>query len=430
MNYHDTVQWLFSQLPMFQRVGSAAYKADLSNTVTLLNTLNNPQDHFTAIHIAGTNGKGSVSHMVAAILQEAGYKTGLYTSPHLKDFRERIKINGEMIPEENVVAFVAKHQSAFKKISPSFFEMTVAMAYEFFKEEQVDFAVLETGMGGRLDSTNVCHPVLSLVTNIGLDHQQFLGNTLELIAAEKAGIFKENIPVVIGRKQMETTPVFKEIAQKVNTKISFAEDHVEVRKIHTAKPMDLLVDVWVDDLLFLEELKSPVRGNYQLENIATVVHAILKLKDTGKIEITPEQIKEGIERTVQYTGLRGRWQVLRTNPLTIADTGHNLDGIKAIVAQMREMDFRQLHFVLGMVSDKDHDAVLQLLPKGAKYYFCTPDIPRGLDAEKLKEKAEPFELNGMTYSSVTHALASAVNNAHSEDMVFVGGSTFVVAEVI
>ncbi|MBN2614752.1 MAG: bifunctional folylpolyglutamate synthase/dihydrofolate synthase [Bacteroidales bacterium] len=430
MNYHDTVQWLFGQLPMFQRVGSAAYKADLSTTVTLLKELNNPQDHFTAVHIAGTNGKGSVSHMIAAVLQEAGYKTGLYTSPHLKDFRERIRINGAMIPEERVVSFVAKYRTAFQKISPSFFEMTVAMAYEYFQEEKVDFAVLETGMGGRLDSTNICNPALSVVTNIGLDHQQFLGNTLELIAAEKAGIFKENIPVVIGRKQLETNPVFEETARKVKTTITYAEDYVDVKKIHTSKPMELLVDVWVDDLLFLEELKSPVKGNYQLENMATAVQAIVKLKESGKIEINADQIKEGIERTIQYTGLKGRWQVLNTNPLTIADTGHNVDGIKAVVSQIRQMDFRQLHFVLGMVSDKDHDTVLQLLPKGAKYYFCKPDIPRGLEAEKLKEKAEPFELNGMTYSSVTHALASAVNSAHSEDLVFVGGSTFVVAEVI
>ncbi|MBN2637812.1 MAG: bifunctional folylpolyglutamate synthase/dihydrofolate synthase [Bacteroidales bacterium] len=430
MNYQETVQWLFAQLPMFQRTGKAAYKADLSNTISLLNLLDNPQKHFTAIHIAGTNGKGSVSHMIAAVLQEAGYKTALYTSPHLKDFRERIKINGQMIPEEKVVEFVEKHKSDFEQIQPSFFEMTVAMAYDYFKQEKVDFAVLETGMGGRLDSTNICNPAVSVVTNIGLDHQQFLGNTIELIAAEKAGIFKKDIPVIIGKKQLETKPVFEKTAQEKETRITYAGDHVEVKKIHTSKPMNLLVDIWLNDLLFIEELNSPLRGNYQLENIATAVQTILQLQSDGAIEISAEQIKEGIERTVEYTGLKGRWQILNTNPLTIADTGHNVDGMKSVIAQIRELNFRQLHFVLGMVSDKNHDAILQLLPKTAKYYYCKPDIPRGLDAEELKAKADELGLSGMTYSSVTHALASAVNNAHPEDLVFVGGSTFVVAEVV
>lgn len=335
-----------------------------------------------------------------------------------------------MIPEEKVVEFVEKHKSDFEQIQPSFFEMTVAMAYDYFKQEKVDFAVLETGMGGRLDSTNICNPAVSVVTNIGLDHQQFLGNTIELIAAEKAGIFKKDIPVIIGKKQLETKPVFEKTAQEKETRITYAGDHVEVKKIHTSKPMNLLVDIWLNDLLFIEELNSPLRGNYQLENIATAVQTILQLQSDGAIEISAEQIKEGIERTVEYTGLKGRWQILNTNPLTIADTGHNVDGMKSVIAQIRELNFRQLHFVLGMVSDKNHDAILQLLPKTAKYYYCKPDIPRGLDAEELKAKADELGLSGMTYSSVTHALASAVNNAHPEDLVFVGGSTFVVAEVV
>ena len=430
MNYQDTVQWLFQQLPMFQRVGKAAYKADLSNTTALLKALKNPENEFTAIHIAGTNGKGSVSHMLASVLQEAGYKTGLYTSPHLKDFRERIKINGEMIPEENVVDFVAKYQPDFKKIQPSFFEMTVGMAYDYFRAEKVDFAVLETGMGGRLDSTNICHPVISVVTNIGWDHQQFLGNTIEKIAAEKAGIFKKDVPVVIGRRQQETSPVYHSAAERVGTQLTFSEDRVEVKKVHTAHPLEKYVDIWVDNVLYLEQLKSPFLADYQMENIATAVQCILTLKETGTIQVDQEQISEGLERTVQYTGLKGRWQILNTNPLTIADVGHNVDGIMAIVKQLHEIRFRHLHIVLGMVNDKDHGNVFQLLPSGATYYFCKADIPRGMDADTLKEAASVYGLNGAVYPSVTHALSSAINNAHADDLVFVGGSTFVVAEVI
>ena len=430
MDYNETLSWLFQQLPMFQRVGKAAYKADLSNTVALLKELKNPQDAFKVIHIAGTNGKGSVSHIIASILQEAGFKTGLYTSPHLKDFRERIKINGEMIPQEEVIGFVKKHKSWLEKHKISFFEMTVGMAYQHFKEEKVDFAVLETGMGGRLDSTNISNPVLSIITNIGYDHMTFLGDTLEEIAGEKAGIIKEGIPVVIGRRQPETMPVFEKVAAEKKAPISYAEDHFELKPVHTAHQSEKHYDFWLDDELFLENINSPLLGDYQAENIATAFQGIKVLNDSGVLNIDKDTMEEGFVSTVDNTGLIGRWTVLSTNPLTIADTGHNTDGIGTVVQQLMQMDYEHLHFVLGMVSDKQRDAVLRLLPKNATYYFCKADIPRGLDAETLKDEAFQHKLTGQSYISVMHAYSSAVNNAGPRDLVFVGGSTFVVAEVI
>lgn len=430
MDYNETLTWIFNQLPMFQRVGKAAYKADLSNTIALLDELKNPQEAFKVIHVAGTNGKGSVSHIFASILQEAGFKTGLYTSPHLKDFRERIKINGEMIPQENVVGFIKKHQSWLEKHKISFFEMTVGMAYQYFKDEKVDFAVLETGMGGRLDSTNISNPVLSIITNIGYDHMPFLGDTLEKIAGEKAGIIKKGIPVVIGRRQPETIPVFEKVARENKAPIFYAEDHFELRPLHTAHQDEKHYDVWLDDELYLEDINSPLLGDYQAENIATAFQGISVLNDSGVLNIEKESIEEGFVSTVDHTGFIGRWTILSTNPLTIADTGHNTDGMGAIVQQLTQMNYEHLHFVFGMVSDKEPDAVLRLLPKDATYYFCKADIPRGLDAETLKEEAFQYKLAGQSYISVMHAYSSAVNNAGPHDLVFIGGSTFVVAEVI
>ena len=430
MNYEETIQWLFGQLPMYQRDGQAAYKADLSHTVALLKLLGQPQEHFKAIHVAGTNGKGSVSHIIASVLQQAGYKTGLYTSPHLRDFRERIRINGQMIPKEKVTDFIASHQAGFKKISPSFFEMTVGMAFQYFAEEKVDFAVLETGMGGRLDSTNLSNPVLSVITHIDLDHTQFLGNTREKIAFEKAGIIKPGVPVVIGRRQNETIPVFEKAAKEKNTRLIFAEDRVELKRVRTAHPLEKHYDIWTDNRLYLEDFNSPLLGDYQKENLATALTGIFTLLETGEMKADRETLREGLENTVKNTHLAGRWQVLDKNPLTIADTGHNRDGIMAIRRQLLETDFRHLHFVLGMVSDKDHEEVLTLLPKRATYYFCKAGIPRGLDAEILKEKAFKAGLNGKSYPSVMHAYHSARNNAGTGDLVFIGGSTFVVAEVI
>lgn len=430
MNYTETLDWLFDRLPMFQRIGQAAYKADLGVTIQLLNLLGKPQEKFKAIHVAGTNGKGSVSHLIGSILQEAGYKTGLYTSPHLKDFRERIRVNGEMISQDKVVEFVEKFGKSFEKINPSFFEMTVGMAYDHFASEKVDFAVLETGMGGRLDSTNVCFPVITVITNIGHDHQQFLGETLEKIASEKAGIIKENIPVIIGKKQPETTAVFKKIAHENTASIFFAEDHVSFREISSSSIRTKNYDTWVGNELYFENIVSPLSGNYQSENLATALQAILLLKDQGCVEISKENILVGIESVVNNTGFKGRWQVLSANPLTICDTGHNPEGIGFVVEQIKQTTYNRLHFVFGMVGDKNPESVLSLLPKNAIYYFCKPDIPRGMQVDVLFEYAKKFGLEGKVFHSVTQAYNSAMNDAGANDLVFIGGSTFVVAEVV
>lgn len=430
MDYNETLTWLYQQLPMFQRVGKAAYKADLSGTIALLEELKDPQNSFPAIHIAGTNGKGSVSHIIASVLQEAGFKTGLYTSPHLKDFRERIKINGDMISRERVVGFIGKHKKWLEDHNISFFEMTVGMAYAYFKEEKVDFAVLETGMGGRLDSTNISNPVISIITNISYDHTAFLGNTLEKIAGEKAGIIKKDIPVVIGRKQPETKRVFEKAALEKNARLSYAEDHFEVKPVHTAYQREKHYDVWLDDEIFLEDMNSPLLGDYQVENIATAFQSIHILNESGVVCIDKDTIEEGFVSTLDNTGLIGRWTILSTNPWTIADTGHNADGLRAVMQQLIQMDYDHLHMVFGMVSDKERENIYRLLPKNATYYFCKADVPRGLDAEVLKEEASRYKLSGESYTSVMHAYSSAVNNAGPHDLVFVGGSTFVVAEVI
>lgn len=425
MNYKETIQWLFSQLPMYQRVGKAAYKSDLQTTIDLLNHLNNPQNNFKAIHIAGTNGKGSVSHIVASILQEAGYKTGLYTSPHLNDFRERIRIDGNMVPEDQVTSFVGDNMGIIEKLKPSFFEMTVAMAYDYFSKEKVDFAVLETGMGGRLDSTNICNPVITAITNIGLDHTQFLGDSLEKIAIEKAGIIKKGIPVIIGREQKETSEVFRKKAKQLDSPIMFAEDLAEVRPIEISGTKTRSFDVWYENTLFLENASSPLMGNYQNENITTAICIIQELLAEG-IHINQDDFKNGLDNV----SLQGRWQIISNNPLTICDTGHNPDGIKAVVNQIKQTRHNNLHFVFGMVNDKDPEIILYLLPKNAHYYFCKPDIPRGMPEEELKEHAFKAGLNGETHASVRAAYNSALNNAASNDLIFIGGSTFVVAEIV
>ena len=430
MNYKETLQWLFDKLPMYQRMGKAAYKADLGNTVELLNLLGNPQDKFKTIHVAGTNGKGSVSHIVASVLQEAGLKTGLYTSPHLKDFRERIRINGEMIPEEEVIGFVESNLTRFEKIRPSFFEMTVGMAFDHFAKNKVDIAVVEVGLGGRLDSTNVVNPLVSVITNIGYDHTQFLGDSLEKIATEKAGIIKKEVPVVIGRKQPETKPVFEDIAAKNNTTLIFAEDHYDIKLLQSLKPEEQFIDIWKNNEIFLDEVNSPLLGYYQQENIATALMTLEVLKTKHGLPVEPDNIREGIEYLKKNTGFIGRWHVLDTNPLTICDTGHNQEGIKAVVQQIMSTNFDHLHFVFGLVNDKDPKTILELLPRNATYYFCKPDIPRGMDAGELQRIAETVGLTGLSYNSVDRAFSSAYNNARPRDMVFVGGSTFVVAEVV
>jgi len=430
MDYKETISWLYQQLPMYQRVGKAAYKADLKNTEAILAALGNPEHKVKAIHVAGTNGKGSVSHLISSILQEAGFRTGLYTSPHLIDFRERIKINGEIIPEDEVVKFVESNKDTFTSISSSFFEMTVGMAFDYFAKKNVDFAVIETGLGGRLDSTNLCNPIISIITNIGIDHTAFLGNTVEKIAIEKAGIIKSGVQVVIGKHQMKTDDVFISKAHECQAPLAFAEDVLELRSFESEDGSFHTYDVWYNNMPYIDNLKSPLTGNYQEENICTALASVELLRENAVLEISKDHIVSGVENVIGNTGFYGRWQTISRNPLIICDTGHNIDGIKAIVRQLSEMRFNNLHFILGMVSDKDIFEILTLLPNNATYYYCRPDIPRGLNEDILQEQAFKAGLAGKSYNSVTQALHSAKNNAGLNDLIFVGGSTFVVAEVI
>ena len=428
MTYQETLDWMFNKLPMYQRIGAAAYKADLNNTIQLLQLLDNPHHNFKSVHVAGTNGKGSTSHMLASVFQEAGYKTGLYTSPHLIDFRERIRINGEMIPEENVVQFIDTYKAKFEAMELSFFEMTVGMAFDYFSKEKVDIAIIEVGMGGRLDSTNLITPELSIITNIDFDHMKFLGDTRAKIAYEKAGIIKPGIPVVIGETHPETEQVFIDKAKEGNSPIYFADQIFDCDKIHIESNTTQQFDVWKNSELYMEALEIPLMGNYQQKNLTTVMCSLDLLR--GKFDLTEDHIRDGIGKVISNTHLMGRWQILNSDPLTIADTGHNVAGITEVVRQLAEMNYEKLHFVLGMVNDKDVESVLQLLPRGAEYYFCKADIPRGLDANILAEKAFDMGLRGMAYESVRHAYRSAVNNARFGDVVFIGGSNFTVAEVV
>ena len=411
MNYQQTLDYLYSQLPIYQRIGKAAYKADLNNTIAICKLLDNPQNDFKSIHIAGTNGKGSTAHILASILQSSGLKNGLYTSPNLKDFRERIRINGEMITKDKVCEFVERYKTDFEKIKPSFFEMTVALAFDYFAGQEVDVAVIETGLGGRLDSTNIITPVLSVITNIGIDHTEFLGNTLEKIAGEKAGIIKQNVPVVIGETQEEIKHVFIAKANEVNAEICFADKEVEKFEFRNSN--------FETDLL----------GNYQRKNIITALKCIDVLKQPG-FSIEDEHIQAGLKNVVKNTDLLGRWQVLSQSPLTICDAAHNVEGLVEILPQIRSTPHEVLHFVLGMVKDKDIDPMLKLLPENAVYYFCKADIPRGLDQNELREKAKKHNLSGKSYPSVKESLKNAKSNAEKEDLIFVGGSSFVVAEVV
>ena len=428
MTYQETLEWMFNKLPMYQRIGAAAYKADLNNTIQLLDLLDNPHHSFKSVHVAGTNGKGSVSHTLASVFQEAGYKTGLYTSPHLRDFRERIRINGEMIPEENVVQFIDTYKDKFEAMELSFFEMTVGMAFDYFRKEKVDIAIVEVGMGGRLDSTNLITPELSIITNIDFDHTKFLGDTRAKIAYEKAGIIKPGIPVVIGETHPETEQVFIDKAKECGSPIYFADQIFDCDKIYFESFTEQKFDVWKNSELYMEALEIPLMGNYQQKNLTTVMCAIDLLRN--KFNLSDDDIRDGIGKVIRNTHLMGRWQILCKDPLTIADTGHNVAGITEVVRQLAEMHYGKLHFVLGMVNDKDVDSVLQLLPRGAEYYFCKADIPRGLDANILAEKAFDMGLRGQVFESVSHAYRSAVNNARFGDVVFIGGSNFTVAEVV
>ncbi len=406
MNYQETVNWMFQRLPMYQTQGATAYRKDLTNTILLADHLGHPENHLKCIHVGGTNGKGSTSHMLASILQEAGYKVGLYTSPHLKDFRERIKINGKEVSEEFVVDFIAENKVFFEENNLSFFEMTVGLAFDYFKNSAVDIAIVEVGMGGRLDSTNIITPLVSVITNIGFDHMQYLGNTLALIAQEKAGIIKHNIPTVIGQYNSETKAVFEKKAALEESPLFFASDQIT------------------------EDFASPLNGNYQMHNKKTVLQTIRVLQSLHLYNITEENIATGFLKVVENTGLQGRWQQLQVNPLVICDTAHNSDGLKSVLDQIQQQDYEKLHIVMGVVNDKDLAEILPLFPKVATYYFCKPDIPRGLNANILREKALDYSLHGNAFHSVSDAYNAAKKNSTKSDLIFIGGSTFVVAEIL
>lgn len=406
MTYKQTVDWMFQQLPMYQRIGKSAFKKDLSNTLTLAKHLGNPENNFKSIHVAGTNGKGSTCHMIAAILQQSGYKVGLYTSPHLKDFRERIRVNGEMISEAAVIRFIANNKEFIQQHKFSFFELTVGMAFQYFAEEQVDVAVIEVGMGGRLDSTNIITPQLSIITNIGLDHTAILGADLPTIAKEKAGIIKDAVPVVIGERAEETKYVFLEKAKSKNSPIYFAED-IE------SKDYDL-----------------DLKGSYQKKNLKTVLAAVKILRDKAW-HIPESSLVRALKNVSAITGLRGRWEVLRqSEPKVICDTAHNVEGLKFAMTQLLQEHFDKLHIVLGTVSDKNLPQFLPMFPSNATYYFCKPDVVRGLDVKLLQEKAKSLGLLGDSYNSVAEAYKKALLTADKDDLIYVGGSTFTVAEVL
>lgn len=428
MNYNETLNWMFNKLPMYQRIGAAAYKADLNTTIEILNYLNNPQNSFKSVHIAGTNGKGSSSHSLASVFQEAGYKTALYTSPHLRDFRERIRINGEMIPEKNVVDFIENHKKKLEELELSFFEMTVAMAFDYFRKEKVDIAIIEVGMGGRLDSTNVINPELSVITNISLDHIKFLGDCEEKIATEKAGIIKKETPVVIGETQDGSKDVFTNTAKEKHSPIYFADKIFECTKTNQYSLDYQEFEIIKNGESYLSNLQYPLLGTYQKKNLKTVICALDILRN--KFSISDKNILDGLKNVVTNTGLMGRWQVINKKPLAIADTGHNVAGINEVIRQLSETKYEKLHFVLSVVNDKDIDGILQLLPKDAQYYFCKADIPRGLCVEILAEKANACGLIGNQYDSVKKAYETACSNAKENDLVFVGGSNFTVAEIV
>lgn len=404
MNYNETLHWMFAQLPMYQRQGKEAFKKDLTNIKAFAKELKHPENNFKSVHVAGTNGKGSTSHMLASVLQEAGYKVGLYTSPHLKDFRERIKINGKEISKNNVIHFINKNKNFISEQGLSFFEMTVGMAFYYFAKKKVDIAIIEVGLGGRLDSTNIITPEVSVITNIGLDHTQMLGTTLPEIALEKAGIIKNKVPIIVGEYQEEIFSVFNKKAKENNTTVELANT-------------------------VLEGYKTDLLGDYQQKNIKTAVKTMQVLQHKGW-KINEENLHKGLRNVVSNTKLLGRWQVLGTSPKIICDTGHNTEGLTYVTKQLAKETFTKLHFVLGVVEDKNLATVLPLLPKEATYYFCKPNIPRGLSEKKLQQKCENYNLKGKSYSSVAKAYKAACYNALVTDVIFIGGSTFVVAEVV
>jgi dihydrofolate synthase/folylpolyglutamate synthase len=427
MTYQEALDYLMSTLPMFSRIGKAAYKTDITNTVALCAFLNNPHLEFKSIHIAGTNGKGSTSHMLASILQTAGYKTGLYTSPHLKDFRERIRVNGEMIRKEFVAEFVKLIQPAIEDIQPSFFEMTVAMAFQYFRAEKVGVAVIETGLGGRLDSTNIIQPEISVITNIGWDHMNILGDTLEQIATEKAGIIKHQVPVVIGEAEGAVRKIFVETAKSMDAPITFANEAFHAIDWQY-RHHELVVEVAKDKTEEKNFYHLDLPGIYQTKNLLTTISAIHELEKKGFV-LYDSQIKNGLRNTKKQTGLHGRWELIHEHPTVIVDVAHNADGINQLLKQLELIEPKHLHIVIGLVRDKDVNQVLSLLPKYAQYYFTEAQIPRALPSQQLYETAHEYALNGEAFSEVNAAVRAAMKNASNEDLVLVCGSVFVVGEV-
>lgn len=423
MNYQETLQYLYDRLPVFHLVGADAYKPGLDNTYRLMSKLENPHQKFRSVHVAGTNGKGSVSHYMAAILQEAGYTVGLYTSPHLVDFGERIRVNGQMIEQQYVVDFIEKHIDSIENIQPSFFELTMSMAFSYFADKQVDIAVIEVGLGGRLDSTNIISPELSIITNIGFDHIEFLGNTLPQIALEKAGIIKPEIPVVIGESLPETKPVFSLKSLEMQADIFFAEDR--------EKPFFIRYEQ--DKMVFSykqKEYYSGLNGIYQLKNLATVITASKILNDRTVFKISENALRKGIEHVCLLTGFRGRWELLSNNPKIIADTSHNVQGIQVVVNQLKYQQYKTLRIIIGMVNDKDISGVLKLLPVNAVYYFTEAQVKRALSATMLKEIAIKFNLSGDSFESIKDAVKKAKSDAHKDDLILITGSNFVVGEAM
>jgi dihydrofolate synthase/folylpolyglutamate synthase len=429
MDYSQALQYMFEMLPMFHRIGKAAYKADLNNAHVLDSYFNHPHNNYKTIHVAGTNGKGSVSHCLAAILQQAGYKTGLFTSPHLKDFRERIRVNGEMVCEQYVAEFISYHHTYFDTLKPSFFEMTSAMAFEYFNFSKVDVAVIEVGMGGRLDSTNIIIPGLSIITNIGYDHTEFLGDTHAKIAFEKAGIIKPNVPVVIGEYTEETLEVFKEVAGKKQAKLILTQDIYKADYSMFTSDRKQVFQIIKGNKVCYKDLVLDLGGFYQRRNICTVLASIDEMINWGiKIEIS--HIYEALADVSKNTGLLGRWQILGANPFIVCDTGHNEDGIGWVLQQIKATPHKRLHLIIGFVNDKAIDKILAMLPLDGIYYFTQANIPRALDCYELKAKAALVGLSGQSFKSVSEAYNIAKQNAQADDMIFVGGSTFVVAEVV
>lgn len=423
MNYQEALNYLYNSLPVFHNIGSKAYKPGLDNTIKLMEALDHPYKKYRTIHIAGTNGKGSVSNFLAAVLQTAGYKTGLYTSPHLVDFGERIRVDGKMIERQYLVDFIEKHKSTLEDIKPSFFETTMAMAFDYFAYCEVDIAIIEVGLGGRLDSTNIIRPILSVITNISFDHTAFLGDNLTEIAAEKAGIIKEQTPVVVGEYLPETKNVFEEKAKKENAPIRFVEDELELEFVASENEKILLKSSKN------EIYKIGLVGNYQLKNAATAIIAVDELLKTG-VFISDQDLKKGLEHVVEITGLQGRWQKLNEQPLVITDTGHNAAGIRFVAEQLSAAKYNKLRIVIGMVEDKDVSTVLKLLPASAVYYFTQANVSRALSSQKLFEKANNEGLKAYFYSSVSAAVEQAMADASPDDLIFIGGSNFVVGEAI